>query len=291
MGRAKLNMELISKEKSRNVTFKKRKEGLIRKMHEFATLCDVSACMIIYAPPKQPNAAADADDQVPEIWPENTDQVRRIIDIYKSKKKDSGNKTFGLPDFFHDRKRKIDDELAKMRKKNREANYPTSADNLNLNEAGLREFGARLSVRAQYVKSRIELLRRDKDGLIGMGLINNHHPHPHYPIEANIPVFNPNINHHHQELHCVSDNSMMNLLMNDDDDDRYLQFGNPPPYQRQFFPGGGGMMEPILFYGPAAGVYPGMAAPPQMQFPKMENYDGGQEDFIQYQMNPRSRYY
>ncbi|KAL2460568.1 MADS box transcription factor [Abeliophyllum distichum] len=69
MGRAKLNMELIGKEKSRNITFKKRKEGLMRKMHEFTTLCDVSACMIIY-PPKQ-----DKNTVEPEIWPQSIEEL------------------------------------------------------------------------------------------------------------------------------------------------------------------------------------------------------------------------
>lgn len=37
---------------------KKREEGLIRKPHEFNTLCDVKSCMIIYN-----------QNQSPEIWP------------------------------------------------------------------------------------------------------------------------------------------------------------------------------------------------------------------------------
>ncbi|KAL0335275.1 UNVERIFIED_CONTAM: Agamous-like MADS-box protein [Sesamum radiatum] len=163
-------MELISKEKSRNITFKKRKEGLIRKMHEFTTLCDVSACMIIYGPKQDKGGSND-----PEIWPQDLDEVRRIIDIYKSKNRDSGNKTFGLSDFFHDRKRKIEDELAKLRKKNMEAKYPTWLEFMNSRtEPQFRQFAAALSNKAEYVNSRIEFLKRSsKEGFSDMNVNMN----------------------------------------------------------------------------------------------------------------------
>ncbi|KAL3843668.1 hypothetical protein ACJIZ3_001071 [Penstemon smallii] len=161
MGRAKLNMELITKEKSRHITYKKRKEGLMRKMHEFTTLCDVSACMIIYGPKQEKGTSSE-----PEIWPKNLEEVQRIIGIYKSKNKDSSNKTFGLSDFFHDRKRKIEDELAKLRKKNMEAKYPTWFEFLNnLPETDLRNFASNLNVKAETAKTRIEELKRMKEGL------------------------------------------------------------------------------------------------------------------------------
>ena len=89
MGRAKLNMELIGKEKSRHITFKKRKEGLMRKIHEFATLCDVDACMIIYGP-RQESPSMESG-----IWPENSDEISRMIDIYQGKSKDSATRVFG----------------------------------------------------------------------------------------------------------------------------------------------------------------------------------------------------
>ncbi|XP_047979283.1 agamous-like MADS-box protein AGL82 [Salvia hispanica] len=150
MGRAKLKMELIEKEKSRNTTFKKRKEGLIRKLSEFTTLCDVKACMIIYGP-KQSR---------PEIWPpQNPEQVRRIIELYKSK--NSGSvKSFDVAEFFKERKKQIEDELKKLKRKNQEAKYPTRPDHLNVyNEQQLRHLHAALTSKAQCVKSRIEMLK------------------------------------------------------------------------------------------------------------------------------------
>ncbi|KAL0422236.1 UNVERIFIED_CONTAM: Agamous-like MADS-box protein [Sesamum latifolium] len=247
MGRAKLNMELISKEKSRNITFKKRKEGLIRKMHEFTTLCDVSACMIIYGPKQDKGGGSNVD---PEIWPQDLDEVRRIIDIYKSKNRDSGNKTFGLSDFFHDRKRKIEDELAKLRKKNMEAKYPTWLEFMNSRtEPQLRQFAAALSNKVEYLKSRIEFLKRSgKEGFSDMNMnmnMNNMNninmlDFAHSRLSQSHSFYTPGVRgielevinqqaihyptfDHHQELHSLNQNSMMMLLMNDND--HCVQFG------------------------------------------------------------------
>ncbi|KAL7119646.1 hypothetical protein ACP275_02G075300 [Erythranthe tilingii] len=320
MGRAKLNMELINKEKSRNITFKKRKEGLVRKMHEFTTLCDVGACMIIYGP-KQDKAAA-AGPAEPEIWPPNPEQVRRIIDIYKSKNKDSGNKNFGLSDFFHDRKRKIDEELDKLRKKNFEAKYPTWPRFLDgTTEAGLREFAAYLGNRAERVKSRIDLLRRSKEGSAG-GLIHSHHNH-HDASAAEFArarfgqsqpggFFPPGgvefrgvdlewTNHfpiHYPPAVIDYQNPMRMFLSNDND----VQFGGGVAAAAGSTSGNFSFKGQIFYEstGPAAGrglvdtsprSLGRLYAPPVVPFNVRENHDGGPEDIFQYQMNHRVRYF
>ncbi|KAL6545713.1 hypothetical protein OROGR_009587 [Orobanche gracilis] len=244
MGRAKLNMELITKEKSRNVTFKKRKDGLIRKIHEFTTLCDVSACMIIYGP-KQEKGSVE-----PEIWPQKLEEVNRIIGIYKAKNKDSGNKTYGLSDFFHDRRRKIEDELAKQRKKTLEAKYPMWLKSMDLwTEARLRAFAVALIDKVDYVKSRIEFLSRNREGLdmnlmdfrlaqsyifnspgvmrgVELEIFNQQDVNP---IEMHVPIHYPtntdhhHHQHHHQDLHATNQNSTTMLLRNDNN--RCMQFG------------------------------------------------------------------
>ncbi|GFP97800.1 agamous-like mads-box protein agl92 [Phtheirospermum japonicum] len=292
MGRAKLNMELIPKKKSRHTTFKKRKEGLIKKMHEFTTLCDVKACMIIYGPKQEETGLSD-----PEIWPQNTEEVRQIIDIYKSKKKDSNNKTFGLSDFFDDRQRKVEDELSKLRKKNRELKYPTRLECVNfMPEARLREFAAALADKADTVRSRIEFLRRNKEGSsldmnfksppglrgIESGLINNNQFGMHLP----------SIHHHSYPTIDHHQNSMMMLLMKDH---RSVQFGPGPgsggggniqcaSYERQVFyeaaAGGRGAVDPATmicrspmqlarYYGPSVPPVPYMQMMPSLPYMQM----------------------
>nr|GFB25334.1 agamous-like MADS-box protein AGL82 [Tanacetum cinerariifolium] len=121
MGRAKLTMELIPKEKTRITTYRKRKRDIIKKASEFTILCDVDTVMIIN-PPKSNET---------EVWPENPDQIKKGIAFYKSKKGGTGKRTYNLNDFFQDRRKKIEDELMKARKKNMEAKYSTWFDALN----------------------------------------------------------------------------------------------------------------------------------------------------------------
>ncbi|KAH6826362.1 hypothetical protein C2S53_003729 [Perilla frutescens var. hirtella] len=154
-------MELIEKPKSRIQTFKKRKEGLMKKLHQLTTLCDIDACMIIYEPTQQHSS----------IWPDpeqEPGQIRRLIDVYKSKSKDlSSIKSYGLSDFFVERKRKVEEELLKLRKTNSEAKYPTWNDSFNfMNETELKGFASQLHARAQSVRSRIQIIKmREKQGL------------------------------------------------------------------------------------------------------------------------------
>ncbi|KAL6494762.1 hypothetical protein OROGR_031562 [Orobanche gracilis] len=206
MGRAKLSMELIQKEKTRITTFKKRKQGLIRKMHEFATLCDVPACMIIYGP-KQETGSPSPE---PEIWPQDREQVRRIIEGYKIRNKDSGNKSYGLHDFFIDRNRKIEEELTKLRQKNIKAKYLTGLESMEQeSEASLRDLAVCLRYKSEYVKSRIDLLKRNKQGLImDINMQMSCYYNNNNNNNNNNNIYYPLIDHR-------QNNSMMMLLMND----------------------------------------------------------------------------
>ncbi|XP_075489224.1 uncharacterized protein LOC142528060 [Primulina tabacum] len=233
-------MELIRKEKSRNITFKKRKEGLMRKIGEFTTLCAVEACIIIYGPKQEKGGSTD-----PEFWPENIDEMRRIINIYKAKNKDSGNKSFGLSDFFHDRKKKIEDELSKLRKKNMEARFPTWMDFLNcLTEAQLRDFAANLRAKYEHIRPTVHL-KRSKElldvNLTDFGGLNPSQSQSLYnpgivqrgniefevinqpAISSMKPMHCPDLDLH-QELHSVNHNSMMMHMLSDND--HFVRFGS-----------------------------------------------------------------
>ncbi|GKB76348.1 transcription factor, MADS-box, partial [Tanacetum coccineum] len=113
MGRVKVSMELINDSKKRKITFLRRKEGLIKKARELSTLCDV-------------NVKTDSDP-------------RKI-------------KPYSLCDFFKDRKNKIEGELAKAKKSNLEAKYPTSFEFLdNSSEVQLRDFACELGMKLNQV--------------------------------------------------------------------------------------------------------------------------------------------
>ncbi|XP_076956098.1 agamous-like MADS-box protein AGL82 [Bidens hawaiensis] len=152
MGRAKPRMELIQKEKTRNTTYHKRKHGIIKKATEFTIICDVDTVMIIYPP----------NSDVPEIWPENPEKIKKTIASYKAKKGDTGKRSYDLHDSYEDRKKKIEDELVKARKKNIEAKYATWFDDLDgLSESQLRQFAMGLENKENIVRAHLEFKKRN----------------------------------------------------------------------------------------------------------------------------------
>uniref|UniRef100_A0A7N2MJ98 MADS-box domain-containing protein n=1 Tax=Quercus lobata TaxID=97700 RepID=A0A7N2MJ98_QUELO len=125
MGRGKLPMELIKSEKSRNMTFQKRKKGLMKKAYEFSTLCGVQTCMIIYGPKFQERPMEL------ETWPQNHDEVVERIKRYNENlvhKRPRGSTT--LSDFFIERNKKVEIEILRLRKNIFKAKYPTCDDRI-----------------------------------------------------------------------------------------------------------------------------------------------------------------
>ncbi|CAH2033630.1 unnamed protein product [Thlaspi arvense] len=68
MGRRKVTHQLISDSSTRRVTFRKRKDGLLKKLNELTILCGLRACAIIYSDYKEG----------PEVWP-NQREVRVLL--------------------------------------------------------------------------------------------------------------------------------------------------------------------------------------------------------------------
>ncbi|XP_024009324.1 agamous-like MADS-box protein AGL66 [Eutrema salsugineum] len=50
MGRAKLELKRIEKSTNRQITFSKRKKGLIKKAYELSTLCDIDIALLMFSP-------------------------------------------------------------------------------------------------------------------------------------------------------------------------------------------------------------------------------------------------
>ncbi|KAL1214283.1 Agamous-like MADS-box protein [Cardamine amara subsp. amara] len=50
MGRVKLELKRIEKNTNRQITFSKRKKGLIKKAYELSTLCDIDLALIMFSP-------------------------------------------------------------------------------------------------------------------------------------------------------------------------------------------------------------------------------------------------
>ncbi|XVF60019.1 hypothetical protein PTKIN_Ptkin08bG0009000 [Pterospermum kingtungense] len=50
MGRGKVQLKRIEDKRNREVTFSKRKDGLMKKAGELAVLCDVELALLVFSP-------------------------------------------------------------------------------------------------------------------------------------------------------------------------------------------------------------------------------------------------
>lgn len=110
MARKKVNLAYIANDAARRATFKKRRRGLIKKVQELATLCDVPACIIIYAP----------HEAQPEVWPSEA-EARRILHRFRDLPELEQNKRMmNQEQFLHQRVTKMMDQVKKQEEENRE---------------------------------------------------------------------------------------------------------------------------------------------------------------------------
>ncbi|KAK7251505.1 hypothetical protein RIF29_34770 [Crotalaria pallida] len=163
MGRGRIPMEVIQKEKARKTTFQKRKNGLMKKVFEFSTLCGVDACLIIYAP--------DFDDQGVaefETWPQDTKEVHRIIQKYNNTTSDRRPRIYDVQEYFKDRMKKVEAEISKVHKQKLKIMYPTWDNSFNaLGEEQLMMFVNSLDAKLNACNQRINMLKGDKGKGIG----------------------------------------------------------------------------------------------------------------------------
>ncbi|KAM1323414.1 hypothetical protein ACFX2I_044734 [Malus domestica] len=126
MGRSKskLPLELIPNESSRKVTFRKRRNGLLKKAVELHTLCDVKVCTIVYEKKSKGKVSRAA------TFPAEFKDVKEIIDMYKSNSS-KVKKVQSLGDFYATRTVQVKEEFGKLRSKSCEEKYPAWEDRLD----------------------------------------------------------------------------------------------------------------------------------------------------------------
>uniref|UniRef100_A0AAU7LJK3 MADS92 n=1 Tax=Hippophae rhamnoides TaxID=193516 RepID=A0AAU7LJK3_9ROSA len=125
MGRGKLPLELITKEKSRRTTFEKRKKGLMKKTYELSTLCGVKVCLLIF---DYNNPLAE-----PETFPSNAEQVRSLVNKFEADQTET-KKNLTLHDFYRARLKKVKKEIEgnRAQEHNRQiSDFPSWDDRLN----------------------------------------------------------------------------------------------------------------------------------------------------------------
>ncbi|KAE8666336.1 Pentatricopeptide repeat-containing protein, putative isoform 1 [Hibiscus syriacus] len=108
MGRKKTTYELITNEFARKTTLKKRKAGLLKKLSELTTLCDVPACAIIFT----------SYDARPDVWPSQAEACR-ILEKFESLPEQQRGKNMMDQTIVLERNiLQLNDRLEKQRKKN-----------------------------------------------------------------------------------------------------------------------------------------------------------------------------
>lgn len=73
MTRTKIHLAFMQNDSARKSTLKKRKIGLMKKVHELSTLCGVDACVMIYSP----------NNPEPDVWPSRS-EAERVINKFKN---------------------------------------------------------------------------------------------------------------------------------------------------------------------------------------------------------------
>ncbi|KAK7328333.1 hypothetical protein VNO77_22437 [Canavalia gladiata] len=155
MGRGRIPMELIQKEKARNITFQKRKNGLMKKVYEFSTLCGVDVCLIMY-----PSSVEGEGSTEPETWPQDLGEVQRIISKYHNTTNDRRPKVYDVHEYYKDRMKKIESEIFKIRKEKLKIMYPICDNSFNyLGEQQLRIFVSLLDAKLESCNQRLNMLK------------------------------------------------------------------------------------------------------------------------------------
>ncbi|XP_061356948.1 agamous-like MADS-box protein AGL80 [Gastrolobium bilobum] len=109
MTRKKVELTYITNDSKRKAAFKKRKDGLMKKINEISTLCGIEACAIIY----------DPNDPKPEVWPSPcgvqsvVSRFRRMPEVEQSKK------MLNHESFLRQRIQKAQEQLKKQINENR----------------------------------------------------------------------------------------------------------------------------------------------------------------------------
>ncbi|XP_047326136.1 agamous-like MADS-box protein AGL80 [Impatiens glandulifera] len=108
--RRKMQLSFIANNIARKATFRKRKGGLVKKMHEITTLCGIEGCVIIN----------DKSDPQPTVWP-SEEGARKTIERFRSLPIDEQNKgTVNQESFTKQRLEKMEEKVKKLRGENRE---------------------------------------------------------------------------------------------------------------------------------------------------------------------------
>ncbi|XP_061362485.1 agamous-like MADS-box protein AGL80 [Gastrolobium bilobum] len=106
----KITSELIQDYGTRRSVYRKRREGLLKKMKEITTLCGIDACIIIYGP----------GDDVPMMWP-SAEVTKQLLIRYRGlPEMDRFRNVVTQWSYMQEKTRKMEAELKRINERNNE---------------------------------------------------------------------------------------------------------------------------------------------------------------------------
>ncbi|EER91288.2 hypothetical protein SORBI_3001G180600 [Sorghum bicolor] len=110
MARKKVNLQRILNDATRRATFRKRRQGLMKKARELATLCDVDACVVVYG----------EGETRPHVWPDVATAAQVLARFKAMPELDQYKKTMDMEGLLAQRIDKQQEQLHKARRENHE---------------------------------------------------------------------------------------------------------------------------------------------------------------------------
>ncbi|XP_021911020.1 agamous-like MADS-box protein AGL23, partial [Carica papaya] len=110
MTRKKVKLALIENDNARRASLKKRRVGVVKKVGELCTLCNVSACIVIYSP----------EEKEPRVWPSVEMAVQMLNRFRRMPEMDRNKRTMNQESYLRERSRKTEEQLKKNQRKNQE---------------------------------------------------------------------------------------------------------------------------------------------------------------------------
>ncbi|KAF5179645.1 Agamous-like mads-box protein agl80 [Thalictrum thalictroides] len=108
--RKKIKLAWMPDHVARKISYRKRKNNLVKKIGELRTLCDVKACAIIYSP----------TDPKPYVWPSNDEARSLLIKFLSLPNFRQTKKLFNLENFLKQQIVKLEGKLERAAKSTRD---------------------------------------------------------------------------------------------------------------------------------------------------------------------------
>ncbi|XP_022858729.1 agamous-like MADS-box protein AGL80 [Olea europaea var. sylvestris] len=167
MTRGKIKLEYIANDAERRASFRKRKKGIVNKINELCTLCDIQACIIIYG----------AYEPQPTVCPSRLDAQQIISKFWEFPEVEQTQRLFNQESYTIQRVQKSRKQAEKLQRINRITDMEilmhqcmaglSSLQNVPLND--ITEMGRLAEQNIQDIKTRMKELEKNWATNLQMG--------------------------------------------------------------------------------------------------------------------------